>query len=485
MDRIAGVIVFQWRAFWRRFARRGRFSAGNQGVVLIIAALVLLKYIQQLRLASSEILHGQTSLFQTLLGALFFAWLMAFTNRERDSDGTQRLLALPLSLRELFFVRISSLLTPPYIWLLLLASLGICYPLRNAPHPLLGSLAALMFVVFSFACGLTISSLLNMRWWRRALAGAGLLTAAITGFSIMRNPNLSFLIGGLAFPPMTWVANVATKATGGRGTLLLAALSGVAAVSLWAAFAAFRVSIQHVPSRSYSAKPILNLSIPGRLGGLVGKDLRHYRRLLDVYLGVLALGAGSFYLISVDVASVDLSIIFLMAVLLPNAPLAFNYFGLDNASGLDRYALLPLRGRVILLSKNLAYAVFLLVQASPLLILTTVRLGLEGGVVLLATTVASLCAYLTWGNIMAISHPVKMHFFRFSSSTSSLIDAMAGIMFSSSPAALVLLLLNTTVNSIALISLVPVAFGVMCVLSLLLSERRLAKNWEKLMRAVA
>ena len=41
--------------------------------------------------------------------------------------------------------------------------------------------------------------------------------------------------------------------------------------------------------------------------------------------------------------------------------------------------------------------------------------------------------YLTWGNWQSINYPFKMHFYQFSSSSGSLVEAIAGIGFGSLP----------------------------------------------------
>ena len=63
------------------------------------------------------------------------------------------------------------------------------------------------------------------------------------------------------------------------------------------------------------------------------------------------------------------------------------------------------------------------------------------GIGLLLATVQAF-AYLSFGNWMSVSHPVKMQFFRFASSGAALADAMAGIVFGSLPGILMIYLLH-------------------------------------------
>jgi hypothetical protein len=480
MDRLGTLISYQWRAYWRRFMRSGRLTAGNQGLTLIVSGLVLVKYAQKLAVASRELSLHRTSLFEVLLGGIFFAWLLAFTSRDRSED-TPRFLALPLSLRELLFIRACSLLTPPYIWLLLCGSLAICYPTSFARRPLLGSVAAITFIAFSFACGFTISNLLGIQLWRRVLGISGLVLSAVSGFYLVRNPK-ALETDLPSFPPMRFVGIAATTERLSVALLMIALLAVFAAVGYWAALFSFKASLHLSSARNQRRKPLLDLRIPGALGGLIAKDIRYFRRLLDIYLALPVIGAGCFYLIAVETASLDIVIIFLAAIFLPNSPLAFDCLGLDRVQGLERYSLLALTGKSILISKNLAYVALLFVQTVPLIFLSAIRLGVTGGAFAFVTAISLACAYLAWGNWMSVNHPVKLNFFRFSSSTSSLLDGVAGVMFSTSPAVLIVFLLH---SSPPYILLTPLTFGVLYAFSLVLAGKRFSRNTEKIARALS
>ena len=40
MDRLAGIVRCQWRAYWRRFWRARHPTVGHQGITLIITVLI-------------------------------------------------------------------------------------------------------------------------------------------------------------------------------------------------------------------------------------------------------------------------------------------------------------------------------------------------------------------------------------------------------------------------------------------------------------
>ena len=116
-----------------------------------------------------------------------------------------------------------------------------------------------------------------------------------------------------------------------------------------------------------------------------------------------------------------------------NASLAFNLFGLDNRAGIERLKLLPVTGKTILLSKNLAFLMFVSIQVMPLILLAGWRLGLPLGVFGIVEAAALTAMYLTWGNWMSVNHPFKLQFFQFSSSNGVVVEALAGIIFGSLP----------------------------------------------------
>ena len=165
----------------------------------------------------------------------------------------------------------------------------------------------------------------------------------------------------------------------------------------------------------------------------MGKDLRYFPRLLDIYMGVLASALGCFHLIVADFPSADVVRIFIFVIFLMNSGLAFNLFGLDDRDGLARYNLLPLSGRTILLSKNLAFAMTVGVQLLPLVIFTLWRLGLWQSFSVIAIGASSASAYIAWGNWMSVTQVQKLTFFRFSSSSRALADAVGGLIFGSLP----------------------------------------------------
>jgi hypothetical protein len=449
VDRVRTIISYEWRAYWRRFSRAG-LQTGNQGIVLILSALIAIKYLQLLVTASAGVANGNFRLLAQLLGAVFFVWLFPLASNARETLASRKWLHLPLSLKERFIVRTVSLLIPPSTWLVIAGSFAICYPMAHARNPGAGLVAGLLFIAMAWLTGLTIAHLLNKAAWRRLFWITALVLSAVAAVNVVRREAAGELLS-FRFFPTTLVERAAMGDLGNLAILISLATLGILSVAAGAAALwSFNKSLAAAPEGSPKKISIFSSSIvPGRLGGLIAKDFRYFRRLLDIYLGLAAAILGCLYLMVADVASTGIFLSFVVVVFLCNGALAFNSFGLDNRSGLDRYALLPLRGRAILLSKNLAYLLIAGVQISPMLFVAGWRLGILPSALGLVEAVALAGAYLTWGNWMSVNHPLKMQFFRFANSGAAVVDALGGIIFGSFPGILMIYLLDRSGRGVA------------------------------------
>ena len=439
MDRITTIALAEWRGFWRRFRRAGNLNAGNQGILLILSVLLLVRYLQALNRVASELPKGNARLLESLLMGIFLVWLFPLATA-RLSISPRKLLHWPLTPLDLFAVKIVTLFIPPFSWLILVGSLGICYPLVRAQNPLAAVVAALLFIVWSALVGLTIAHLLPIKVWRRMLFAA-LLLAGVGIFFLVTREGAAGLMALSAFLPS---ALVSRAAMGNQSLLAVGELSVLAAVTLLAAFWSFKQSLETTPSRRSQKFTSFNSSIlAGPVGGLAAKDFRYFRRLLDPYLGVLAAALGTLYLVAAEEPSIELFQLFVLIVFLPNTPVAFNSFGLETRAGLDRMRLMPITGSTVLLSKNLAFVMIVAVQLAPMVLLASWRLGLLTGLLGIVEAVALSAMYLVWGNWMSLNHPLKMQFFQFSNSSGLIVEALAGLMFGSLPGMISIYLLHT------------------------------------------
>ena len=105
---------------------------------------------------------------------------------------------------------------------------------------------------------------------------------------------------------------------------------------------------------------------PGRLGGLVRKNMREMLSLMDPYAALLlSIGGGAYRLFGAHPDPAAFAIVGLL-VALTMSTYAQSLFGLDLDSGMTRYRLLPLGGWEILLAKDIAFLAILFVLLLPL-----------------------------------------------------------------------------------------------------------------------
>ncbi|MEP6922015.1 MAG: hypothetical protein ABI967_12895 [bacterium] len=482
--KVAVLVRYQWRAYWRRLRRASTLSASNQGIVLLLLGLVFVKYLQLLNTASAGLTRGKTSLLQSLLTGIFIAWLFPLASGDRVNVSSRRLLHLPLSLQQLFVVRLISLLIPPTSWMIVAGSLAICYPILQATNSAAGILAALLFIGVSWQAGVTVSQLASIAFWRKLFAATttlGLLLAASLFRS--RGYDAQSLIAVSRYNPTLLVVDAAM---GEQPWLAIATLALLLLLASSAAFWSFRQSLA-VPAKSRTRKIVLfdSFKIPGRLSGLVAKDVRYFRRLLDPYFGLLASFLCGLHLVIAEAPSPDVFRLFILIVFVANSAVGFNLFGLDDRSGLDRYAILPLTGTATLLSKNLAFAVLLSAQLCPMFLLAFWCLGLSASVLGVVEATSLAAAYLAWGNWMSVNQPVKLQFYRFSSSGAALADSIGGIIFGSVPGVVAIYFLRDQARVPWAVVVMGFVYAAILVLSLLQFGKQLESKREAIAAAVS
>lgn len=416
-------------------------NAGNQGILLIFAILILARYLQALHTAAGELTQGRPRVFQSLLFAIFLVWMFPLVSSARSDNSLRKLQHLPLTQRELFLLKLLTLLFPPYSWIVLGGSLAISYPMLRAPNRTAGLTATFLFIAFSAFTGLTVAQLLSRSVFRK-LFFAALLLSGLFVFYLTQTDGVARVLSLAAYLPATLVISAALATNPWAAVLALGVLTTLA---FFAALGSFKLSLETTQkrrTRKWARFGLLASSLGGSLasslrlgavGGLAAKDFRYFRRLLDPYLGVLVAALGCLYLLTATVASAGVFQIFLLSVFVPNSALAFNLFGLDNRAVMDRLKLMPVTGRSVLLSKNLAFVMIVGLQVLPLILLACWRLGPLAGALGTLEAAALTAMYLAWGNRMSVNHASRMLFFQFSSSTGALLEAMAGIVFGSLP----------------------------------------------------
>ncbi|HTT60417.1 MAG TPA: hypothetical protein VMG35_01200 [Bryobacteraceae bacterium] len=167
-------------------------------------------------------------------------------------------------------------------------------------------------------------------------------------------------ISSLALSPVVWIGALILLKTRQPGLAL--------------AFCALAVGVQtalvlgrYVAQRHRHADLLLDLpQFPGRMGGLVRKDIREMLCQLDPYAAaMLSLGGGAYRVFAAHPDPAAASILALL-VALAMSTCAQSLFGLDVESGVTRYHLLPVNGWQILLAKGVAFLSILFVLLLPL-----------------------------------------------------------------------------------------------------------------------
>jgi len=472
MDRLAAVIEYQFRAHWRQFSRAGKLAAGNRGIIILVTGLILIKYFRLLNTARIEVAQGKTALLSFLLAGGFVACVSVCLSSPRISGSLSGLQRLPLSISDLFVIRIVSTFMTPFSWIVTVGAFAILYPIAQSPRPSAGIIAALIFIVSAWATGLVFSNLLANKVRRRVIF-AGLLVSGASAVYVV-NGNHSTLIGTVSrLAPHVLVAEAAL---GNSSLSSIAILFGIAALSLFAARWSFSQSLTVTPTQSNNRKaPSLLFQFPLKWSGLTAKDFRYSLRLLDPYFGLLISALGCLYLISSAAPTATAVLVMILCVFIPSAGLAFNSFGLDTRSGMDRYGLLPASGTAIIRSKNLAFAIIMSAQVLPLILLSGWRSGLLTSFVTFVQAASLAIAYMAWGNWMSVTLPSRMHFYRFAPTTGAITEIIAGVTINSLPGVLILYLIRAY-GERAIWGIGLILFA--CVLSYLLATKLSGKRFD-------
>lgn len=196
--------------------------------------------------------------------------------------------------------------------------------------------------------------------------------------------------------PITWIlAGLAVWAIRGRLTL-----------GLWALAAGLVAAGFLLSDFGTAGKPFFWRRIPefpGVVGQLIRKNIRELLTTLDFYVALLLTLTGLAYRVGrlglPPEAFRDIGLLVLLAL----CTFTQSLFGLDGAGGLARYRLLPLRGWQVLMAKDVAFLVVVLVLMLPLDPLS----GMGGAMVCLAM-----------GHAPAVADPREQSRWRFSTGVS-------------------------------------------------------------------
>ncbi|MGC9946772.1 MAG: hypothetical protein ABSF64_10430 [Bryobacteraceae bacterium] len=187
-------------------------------------------------------------------------------------------------------------------------------------------------------------------------------TARMGLWPLTGGQRLGLRFASLALSPVTWIGVL----------ILLKTARPLVALGFFGLAAGVQVATA-LGRQAARRDPHWNLlgyipQLPGRLGGLVRKNMREILSLMDPYAAlVLSIGGGAYRLFGRHTDPEAFAIIGLL-VALTMSTYAQSLFGLElgSGSGMTRYHLLPLGGWEVLLAKDIAFLVVLSVLLLPL-----------------------------------------------------------------------------------------------------------------------
>ena len=475
MDQVAGLLHFQWHAYWRRLQRVGNLTRNNVGVLILLGGLGLLRYLQQLPPDARQLSTGDATRYRLLLAVVFLLWLLPVMGESRRSISSRALLHFPLTVRRLYFIRLASVFVSPLSWIVVVCALVLAYPVLKASSPFFGIAALLLFVLLAFLTSLIVADLLIIRSTRWLLLVSFIgITAAVVAQPLTAKSSIAF---GQWFPNQL----AANAAISPRPMVSLVSLAVLSVIALWISYWSFAAGLHsHSSTRSQRLAILPSFSLVGKFSGLMRKDLRYSIRLLDLYLAVPVVVLFDIYVISNSAPSPFAFWITANVLLLPFTSLAFNSFGLDNSRGLDRYALLPLSSRETLVSKNLSFGFVAFVLFSTMLPLGFWEFGLSASIQALMILIVAGLSYVSYGNWLSVNDSFKMQVYRFSSGGSA-VDALMGVIVGSLPGALAIYWLYHDAMDAwwKILGLLLLYVGIY-LLSLKRSSHALERKWESL-----
>jgi hypothetical protein len=295
---------------------------------------------------------------------------------------------------------------------------------------------------------------LSIAAWRKGILAVAVITIVPFGASLFASGNRAHQTLH-ALLPYTPAHLVTVAATGGRwqsALIPLLLLLAAGSLSPWLLLGwSFRRNLSAVTEHLSAGGGKLDfIKLPGKLGGLVGKEQRYYRKTFFPWLGILLTLVCSFALLKNAIPPIILETAILL-IFICNLDLISNSFGWDRVPEINRYLLFPLRGRDIVLVKNLGIAIIGAAQILPLLLLAGWRFGWIIAGVSLIEVLTLLLAHLAWGNLCSVCYPHKEHFYRLSSGGgSNLFVMLAGTVIGYLPGVAVIYLTQAGAGSLAL-----------------------------------
>lgn len=443
---------YQWRAQQRDLRQRGAWRGSNVATVIVLACVGLVAQIVLSATALAALGAGETAaglaLAEAGLTGVLIGWILLPILVHSIAGGgagvvLQRLTQFPLTTGQLLVIGMTGALLQPVYWVLIVTTLLALAPLALAPVAGLGLLAGLLYVtaaaVVSWALSLAASAVMSSRFGREVAltVTAALIFSALPltlGDVEFASGRATFTIGGREFLLLAadarsgwlvdmgrWLpaARVGAVARGEDPGWALLALAAAVVAGVWLSRASLKRLVlrpaEAPGGRRARTTAIKSLpGVPSVLGVPAVKELRYLLRTLDALLGFAFAVVAAVWMMVRPQDAHRVLVFCLPAIVLNEMVMPLNLFGLDGQA-VDRYRLLPLTGTQVILGKNLAFVILVLLEIALPVLVGAWRTGVVYAASAACAALAAVCLMMTWGNQVSVRSPAPRAFFNFDS----------------------------------------------------------------------
>lgn len=212
---------------------------------------------------------------------------------------------------------------------------------------------------------------------------------------------------------------------------------------------------------------------------LVLNGIRSFGRILDPYIGVALSIMYTSFLVTTDAPNPDASLVIIMIVLLSNVGIAMNLFGMESGQSLDRYSLIPINRRQLLISKHASYCAICSIQLLPVLGAIALEFGLQQVILLTLSMITIVLGYLGLGTWMSIRVPFPMNEYQLSYG-GSLVHLLIIISASNLPVAL-----GVRINNLSIIAAIFAVYLTLYCLSVWRFDNHFEESMERIRDSVS
>lgn len=404
MVRLLKFLQYQTIAYWRRaFAIRGRYDGGSMFLILLIAGFAYL-YVSILNSTAKSLADGETKDLNLLFGLVFLAWILPVLEGQDISAQTKKFLYLPISKTHFALINLFIVFLLPTSLIAAAVSLAAIYPLAFSKNVFAAIAALLIFVLFSVFAISAFVNLLKMRFFRVAV-----FVFSIICFVSVYEAKAGFLVEN-AFSPSIIIARSIVSENQSVNILTLM-IYVFAAFCL--AFFSQRQAIFAQTNRRLHPQFLSRIKLPFKFGELIKKDFLHSWKTLDCWISLLITIFYALLLSIADFSFASFSVAISISVMMCGS-LAFNIFGLENSSGIERLSLLPIKAEDLMAAKNKAFAAVVFSQTLFLFPLLFYKFGMVLTIISVLKIISIILLYTAWGNRLSIKYPFQMRFYQLS-----------------------------------------------------------------------